>query len=625
MSSLIIFSLFRFLFYTVYHDVFLSISPSDVVFSFIYGLRFDISVISMFLGFLIILLFIPFVQKSTKFLKICVLLMTFSITVLMLILSGDFFYFPEVNRHMTEELIMALADKEFVVKYAFQYYWWILSLIFLINIFTIIKIFKCIDKKFDPKLVSLLKSVIIFIGSILFVILGIRENFSGRSINLDNAYSLTGNLKSVQLILNGVFTQIHTLGHKIDDTTNEYPLSKAVENTQKLLLSSGEFIPDDKYPLMRQIKNPKKAKNYNVFVILLESWTPLYIDSLSNSTYGVTPNFDKIVKDGVVFTNAYANGTRSIFGMSASFLSVAMMPGVLREIERLEMMNNVSSMPEVFNGRGYSTMFAQSSPRDSLKMYDFSKNVLHVQESYAKEDIPVLMEYLYDLAFGYDYDLFDFVAKKVSGKWRQGHSFFVFSFTGSTHVGFSPTTKEFDKYPSTTNQNRYLNTLFYSDYSVGHLIGTAKKDGWFNDTIFIFMADHVVGSLNGSDNSGVEERFKIPFVIYAPKILKPQKIDYVVSQADLIPTIYHLMGVGKPFSALGTNALDKDANHFALINDGTDTIFVKNNDYIKHNRSMVTGTSLDRNSNEFKQMQETLLSLDKALTSLLRNNKWCKE
>ncbi|GHT43196.1 hypothetical protein AGMMS49921_10580 [Endomicrobiia bacterium] len=62
------------------------------------------------------------------------------------------------------------------------------------------------------------------------------------------------------------------------------------------------------------------------------------------------------------------------------------------------------------------------------------------------------------------------------------------------------------------------------------------------------------------------------------------------------------MRVGKPFSALGTNALDKNANHFALINDGEDIIFVKNNDYIKHNRSMVTGTSLDRNSNEFKQM-----------------------
>jgi phosphoglycerol transferase MdoB-like AlkP superfamily enzyme len=616
LSSLIIFSLFRFLFYTVYHDVFLSVSPSDVVFSFIYGLRFDISVISMFLGFLTILLFIPFVQKSTKFLKICVLLMTFSITVLMLLLSGDFFYFPEVSRHMTEDLIIALAEKEFVVKYAFQYYWWVLILIFSVSIFTIMKVFKCIDKKFNPKPVSLLKGVIIFISSIFFVILGIRENFSGRPINLDTAYSLKGDLK---LILNGVFTQIHVLGHKIDGKISKYPLSKAVKNTQKLLLSSSEFIPSDKYPLMRQIKNPKKAKNYNVFVVLLESWTPRFIDSLGNSTYGVTPNFDKIVKDGVVFTNAYANGYKSILGISASFLGIPVMPGVLHE---LEIMNKVSSMPEVFNRRGYFTMFAQSSPRNSLKMGNFSKNVLHVQECYGKEDMPVLMEYLYDLDFGYDYDLFDFAARKVSSEWRQGHPFFVFSFTGSTHVGFDPTTEEFDKYPSTTGQNRYLNTLFYSDYSVGHLIDMAKKDGWFDDTIFIFMADHVLGV---ATTDTLENRFKIPFVIYAPKILKPRKIDYVVSQADLLPTIYHFMGIQEPFSAIGTNALDEQSDHFALINSGADIIFVKDNNYIKHNRSILIETSLDRNSDELEQMQETLLSLDKALIVLLKSNKWYKE
>ncbi|MCA6070782.1 MAG: hypothetical protein LE168_00070 [Endomicrobium sp.] len=84
------------------------------------------------------------------------------------------------------------------------------------------------------------------------------------------------------------------------------------------------------------------------------------------------------------------------------------------------------------------------------------------------------------------------------------------------------------------------------------------------------------------------------------------------------------MGIKKSFSAIGTNALDKDANHFALINDG-DILFVENNNYIKHNRSMLTETSLDKNNNELKQMQETLLSLDKALYSILQNNKRYKE
>ncbi|GHT43191.1 hypothetical protein AGMMS49921_10550 [Endomicrobiia bacterium] len=64
-------------------------------------------------------------------------------------------------------------------------------------------------------------------------------------------------------------------------------------------------------------------------------------------------------------------------------------------------MNDISSMPETFNEKGYFTMFAQSPSRNSIKMYDFSKNVLHIQESYGKEDIPRLMDYLFEFPFVY--------------------------------------------------------------------------------------------------------------------------------------------------------------------------------------------------------------------------------
>ncbi|OEG71916.1 hypothetical protein ATZ36_11880 [Candidatus Endomicrobiellum trichonymphae] len=128
--------------------------------------------------------------------------------------------------------------------------------------------------------------------------------------------------------------------------------------------------------------------------------------------------FDEIVANGIVFTNDYANGTRSIFGLSASFLSTPMMPGMLSKIERLELINNVSSMSEAFNERGYFTMFVQSSARNSLRM--------HVQESCGKENMPRLMNYMHDLLCGYDYDLFDLAAEKAASNRRQGRPFFIF-------------------------------------------------------------------------------------------------------------------------------------------------------------------------------------------------------
>ncbi|OEG71294.1 hypothetical protein ATZ36_15380 [Candidatus Endomicrobiellum trichonymphae] len=99
---------------------------------------------------------------------------------------------------------------------------------------------------------------------------------------------------------------------------------------------------------------------------------------------------------------------------------------MLSKIERLELINNVSSMSEAFNERGYFTMFVQSSARNSLRMHGFSKNILHVQESYGKENMPRLMNYMHDLLCGYDYDLFDFAAEKAASNRRQGRPFFIF-------------------------------------------------------------------------------------------------------------------------------------------------------------------------------------------------------
>jgi phosphoglycerol transferase MdoB-like AlkP superfamily enzyme len=221
----------------------------------------------------------------------------------------------------------------------------------------------------------------------------------------------------------------------------------------------------------------------------------------------------------------------------------------------------------------------------------------------------------------YDYDMLDFVSKKAGEHHKKGQSFFIYSFTGTTHTPFSPIADEFNKYPLTSVENKYLNSLYYADYSIGHLIDSAKRDGYFDNTIFIFMADHIYGgfALTAEDT---KERFRIPFVVYAPKILKPEQIDYPVSQADLIPSIYHLMGIEESFTAVGTNIFDKNANHFALICDGTNIVFVDGQNYISSNRINVVESSVNKNDEKYEFMNNTLLSLDKSITESIKYNKW---
>ncbi|MDR3257095.1 MAG: sulfatase-like hydrolase/transferase, partial [Endomicrobium sp.] len=204
---------------------------------------------------------------------------------------------------------------------------------------------------------------------------------------------------------------------------------------------------------------------------------------------------------------------------------------------------------------------------------------------------------------------------------KKGQPFFIYSFTGTTHTPFNPTTDKFEKYPRTSVENKYLNSLYYADYSIGHLMDMAKKEGWFDNTIFIFMADHICGNFV---TGAIKERFNIPFVISAPKIFKPQEIDYVVSQADLMPTICHLMGIEEPFTAVGTNIFDKDANHFALICDGSNIVLVEGEHYISNNRVNVVESSLSKDDERYTLMNDTLLSLDKAITESIKYNRWYK-
>lgn len=87
-----------------------------------------------------------------------------------------------------------------------------------------------------------------------------------------------------------------------------------------LLDKSEEVFVDEKYTLMRQrIKFNVNAQGYNVIIILLESWQKDYIDSLAGTNYGVSPNFDNISKDSIMFDNFYANGQRSIMGLMSLF------------------------------------------------------------------------------------------------------------------------------------------------------------------------------------------------------------------------------------------------------------------------------------------------------------------
>ncbi len=603
-----------------YHPVFQTLGPAQTIAGFVKGILFDTSVICLFGAPVFVLLWLPL--RSVKFLKALHVLWCVAVVFFAFVLVADFVYFPEAKRHMAEELLYLKNEIGFLVHYTLSGYWW--ALLLLAGAFAgLVKAgFWLINRFYHPVPQAVWKSVLAFVLAGGLVFLGIRGQLSGKALSMRSLNALSSSTAQGVLMSNGVFSAYHSLRRGQAQIVNPMPKEQALVLTQELLSSPQETFVDPEYPLVRAVKTQGPAKPLNVLVVLLESWTPRYIDVYGQNGYGVTPYFDQLARQGVLFTNAYAVGVRSIFGIGASFAGVPLVPGIGQFSDGLEL-NAITSVARVLRGRGYYTAFMQSSLRSSYQMCSMAEHIFGFEESLGMEDLPQRMDYQAKQDFGYDYDLLQSAADKAQAAHEQKRPFFIFAFTGTTHTPFNATTPQFEKYPRTTDENKYLNTLFYADYSVGKLVERAQQEGWLNDTVFVFMADHTLGLAQTGDD--IYQKFRIPLLVYAPGVLSPRSVTYPVSQLDLIPTLFHLLGLPEPFSALGVDSLNPQIAHRAFITEGGNLALITPQGFLRHDRSKGLESSFAPNSAAYEQLENEVLALDKSVTSLFQSNRWMKE
>ena len=609
--ALLVFSFIRVLLFTLFHSVFASLSIGQVLYSFLEGIRFDITMIALFMGPLLILFNIPF--KNKYYVKTVSYLLWIILCGLLVFLVSDLVYFPNVKRHIAEELIQISSDWEFLFTYAFKS-----ALVPLILVLAFIFtggyfVGKTANKALKTNL-TWAWQIGKFLLLIAFVIIGIRGHLGfSKTLGIADVYKYATTPQEATLMLNGVFTGYNVWRKGGVDIKNNYPFEKAVKNSQELLLGKNEVLTDKEYPLMRVNTQPKEHQKLNFVIVMLEGWNPNYI---SEET---TPTMAEIQKQGINFTRAYAVGVRSILGFAAIFASVPLVPGLPTFGYGLEL-TTFSPPFKNFVDKGYYTFFAQSSLRHSYRMCSLA-NYLGAQESYGWEDMPMLLDYIDEAPFGYDYELLMFAADKIKN--RKQDKFFAGLFTGITHEPWTKTQERFIKHDNNTWEGGYKNTLYYADWAISEFLKRAKEDGWFDNTVFIFLSDHNYNSAKYTDTS-LKEKFHIPLTVYAPKILKPQQIDYVVSQTDIVPTLYNLAGLNMPYTAFGKDLFDNSDGRFAFVAEGGNIGLMQKEGVINSDGERIVEENKISDNFDSSQALEKLLSLDKAAYELLKRNKWFK-
>jgi phosphoglycerol transferase MdoB-like AlkP superfamily enzyme len=129
--------------------------------------------------------------------------------------------------------------------------------------------------------------------------------------------------------------------------------------------------------------------------------------------------------------------------------------------------------------------------------------------------------------------------------------------TTSNHRPFTYPDNKID-IPSKTNRD---GAVKYSDYAIGQLLKKSQQKPWFDNTIFVFVADHCAGSAGNSDVP--LWRYQIPAIFYAPKIIKPQIYSENSSQIDIAPTLLGFLNLSYKSKFFGVNIFDGDKKYIS--------------------------------------------------------------
>ena len=318
------------------------------------------------------------------------------------------------------------------------------------------------------------------------------------------------------------------------------------------------YDTDDARSVGRFMKDSGILQKPNVIMVTIESLSADFLGAFGNKD-SLTPVLDSLAANGISFRNMYATGTRTVRGMEALSLGVPPTPG--SSIVRRPKNNDLSTVGNIFRNAGYETTFLYGGDGyfDNMNQYfgsngynivDHGRN-LPVAEKFASRRYVIPGSNVhFENAWGIcDEDLYDAVIRNADSLQSLHRLFYDFVMTTSNHRPFSFPAGELHLAGGNRND-----AVRYTDYAIGQFIKKAATKPWYNNTVFIFVADHCASSA-GKNEIDIS-KYHIPCIIYQPAALPLLTIEKQCSQIDLYPTLFALLNWNYESNLYGTNVLN---------------------------------------------------------------------
>ena len=550
--SLFFFQIARLFFYLRNQASFEGISFFELLRAFVWGLRFDLSVLSyIFLSALtlkLVLFFIhkEFSQKAYRFFMVLVVA-----TALAFCLADAEFFFVN-HKHLDSTLFQIGGDfKDQLPQYLKNYFYVFLSWLIVVFILYFFSKNKKAKKSFFAFGLSLLLWVPIGI-------LGARGGFQEKALGLSHSLLLNDS-RLADIALNAPFVIMQTSRKKTElSVARDFSFQEA----RSILINERPQNLDGALEKLSHLNRPQD----NVVVFILESF--------SNEYSYATPFLMSLKSKGISFERHFSNGRTSIESVPALF---AALPSLLAQpyITSPFSTSRLNSLPGVIDKKQRDVLFMHGARKGSM-YFDAFTAYLGFSHYFGKEDFKGPSSAFYDWGV-HDHAFLKFAGETLAN-WKK--PFVASIFTLSSHQPYEIPV-EFQKIIP-QEKSPFVRSLRYADRSLEIFFNENKNKKWFQNTLFIFTGDHT-SQCQGRESCSQLGSHSVPMIVYhGSYIFKALKVYKPTQHADLPATIASYLALpSQKLLPFGHSIFDSKDAGLAVFRDHHEWQLIQSNGFFK--------------------------------------------
>ena len=546
------------LFMTYYYSF--EMESINIFLSFIHGIRMDTITASMLLVFpMFILTLTPPMFKNVAskmvhyyFLLVFILIIYIENATIPFFAQYDVrpnYLFTEYLAYPKEVFSMVLADYGLELFIAF--------LMILICIYCYEKFAK--NLALNAFKTVYLKRLLLILPLSVLLFIGIRSSFGHRPANNSDA------MFSQNRILNEVTkNSLYSIGYAVyanKNDSNDSQIRKygqmSVKEAFKRLKTSLNLSSSSLLELNRTLPTHfKQKKPKNLVMFVQESMGAQFVEAVGGES-GITPHLNALSTEGILFKNLYSNGTRSVRGLAALTSGNFAIPGK-GVIKRNKSQHDFFTFSKALKPLGYKSLFIYGgeSRFDNMKGWYLGNGFDEIIDETS------FLKPFFKGTWGVsDEDLVKKANERFKLMYAQNQKFSALMFSTSNHAPFDFPDNKIDLVDG-VDKKSVKNAIKYADYAIGEFIKLAKKEQYYNDTVFVIVADHNV-RVYGNEVVPVS-MFQIPGLILG-KDIKPMVYNNLATQPDVLATALDLMGVDIQAPIMGNSIFSDKKQNISLM------------------------------------------------------------